>query len=194
MAEEPDADRTETLIAYVRGTLPADEADRLKGEVEAAPALAAEIALLRGVAAAVDADARQPTPGDLGWARLARALDAEPGSAPRPGWRPLWQLAAAAGVAVVLWQAIAVPLLRPGEEGYQPVSERPADAFELKVAFAPDATEAAILALLRDIGARVTDGPSAIGLWSLDFADAAARDAGLERLRTAPIVESVQPN
>ena len=94
---------------------------------------------------------------------------------------------------MLVWQLAAVPLLtRPGEEaGYAPVSEAPA-GFTLDVAFAPDAPEGAIRELLRSVGGRVSDGPSAIGLWQLSFPSAEARDAAMEALAAAPIVESVQ--
>jgi anti-sigma-K factor RskA len=191
MAEEPETDRDETLIAYVRNRLSPEEEERIGRAADRDAALRAEIALARGIAAALDREAEERAPGELGWARLSRALDAEP--ARRQGRRPLWQLAAAAAAAVVVWQVAAVPLLSPpAEVGYQPVTEQPAGAFALRVAFAPDATEAEIRELLREIGAGVTGGPSAIGLWQLGFADAAARDAGLARLQAAPIVESVQ--
>ena len=68
----------------------------------------------------------------------------------------------------------------------------PAAGFSLSVAFAPDATEGAIRGLLQEVDARVSDGPSAIGLWQLSFASAEARDAGLARLEADPIVESAQ--
>ena len=66
---------------------------------------------------------------------------------------------------------------------YAPVSERPAGGPTLSVAFLPEATEADMRALLQEIDARISDGPSAIGLWQLSFADDAARDAGLARLQ-----------
>jgi anti-sigma-K factor RskA len=195
MADHP-AEIDETVVAYVRGRLPADEARRLEAEAASRPELAAEIALMRGVLGSLDAEAASPAPGELGWARLSRALDAEPGRAaapaPRPR-RPLWPLAATAAAAVLVWQLAAVPLItRPGEDaGYAPVSEAPA-GFTLQVAFAPDATEAAIRELLRSVGGRVSDGPSAIGLWQLGFPSAEARDAAMEAMAAAPIVESVQ--
>ena len=123
------------------------------------------------------------------------AVDRRRGAPPeRPARRPLWPLAAAAAAAVLVWQVVAVPLLPgpTGEARYAPVSEEPARGPTLSVAFVPEATEAEIRALLQEIGARIGDGPSAIGLWQLDFPDAAARDAGLARLREAAIVESAQ--
>jgi len=86
---------------------------------------------------------------------------------------------------------VLVPLLTgQGEVGYQPLSEAPAAV--LRVPFAPSATEAEIRALLGEIGARVSDGPSAVGLWDLAFADEKALSAGRSRLEQAPTVESVQ--
>ena len=196
MADERDRPSDETLIAFVHGRLPENEAARIATEAGRQPDLAAEIALIRGITAAAAAEATDPAPGELGWARLSRAIDAEP---VRPGLhhaRRLWPLAAAAAAAVLVWQLIAVPFVLPPTEmpEYAPVSERPAGEPTLSVAFLPEATEADMRALLQEIDARISDGPSAIGLWQLSFADAAARDAGLARLQSAVIVESAQAN
>jgi anti-sigma factor RsiW len=195
MADEPADDAGETVIAYVRGRLTAEEASRLEAEAATRPELAAEIALTRGIVESFEAAARSPAPGELGWARLARAIEAEPprAAAPAAPRRALWPLAASAAAAVLVWQIAAVPLLTgPGEPpGYAPVSEAPA-GFTLDVAFAPEAPEGAIRELLRTVGARVSDGPSAIGLWQLSFPSAEARDAAMEALAAAPVVESVQ--
>jgi anti-sigma-K factor RskA len=194
MADHP-SEIDETVVAYVRGRLPAEEARRLEVEAASRPELAAEIAMMRGVLGSFDADAGSPAPGELGWARLSRAIDAEPARAAPASRtrRPLWPLAATAAAAVLVWQLAAVPLLtRPGEDaGYAPVSESPA-GFTLQVAFAADAPEGAIRELLRSVGGRITDGPSAIGLWQLGFPSAEARDAAMEAMAAAPIVESVE--
>lgn len=188
----------EMVLAYVRGRLPGDEADRLGAEAGIRPELAAEIALARGIVGVMDEDARhQPAPGELGWARLSRAIDAEParGLVETPAARPkLWQLAAVAAAAVLVWQVAAVPFLTGNGEraGYQPVTEAPAEGFHLAVTFGYGATEVGMRELIRSVGGRVTDGPSAIGLWTLSFADAGARDNGMALLMAAPIVESVQ--
>jgi anti-sigma-K factor RskA len=189
MADQPADD--ETVIAYVRGRLTAEEARRVEIEAAARPELAAEIALVRGIIGTFDSEARAPAPGELGWARLSRAIGAGPLA---PGARrPLWPLAASAAAAVLVWQLAAVPLLTGpgGEATYAPVSETPA-GFTLDVAFAPGAAEGSIRELLRSVGGRVSDGPSAIGLWQISFPSAEARDAGMEALAAASIVESVQ--
>jgi hypothetical protein len=192
MAETPEAYPDATLVAFVRGRLPEDEAARVAAAAAAEPALAAEIALVRGIARAEAAAAAEHAPGELGWARLARALDRE--APPKPARRPVWQFGAAAAAAVLVWQVAAVPLLSPGREEatYAPVSETPAGGVTLLVAFRPGTTEAAMRELLRATGAEVTGGPSAIGLWQLGFTDGAARDSALARLADDPIVESAQ--
>jgi anti-sigma factor RsiW len=195
MPDQPANETEDRLIAYVRRRLTPEEAARVEAEAASRPELAAEIALLRGIIAAFEEDERAPVPGELGWARLSRAIDAEPRpvAAPAPTRRPLWPLAATAAAAVLVWQLAAVPLITgPGEPtGYAPVSQAPADG-TLEVAFAPEAPEAAIRELLRAVGGRVSDGPSAIGLWQLSFPTPEARDAAMEALAAAPIVESVQ--
>jgi len=191
----PDADDTEDrLIDFVRGRLAPDEAARVAAEAAARPELAAEIATIRGIIAAFDDEASEPAPGALGWARLSRAIDAAPLPAQAPARKaPWWPLAASAAAAVLVWQLAAVPLLtRPGDEGgYAPVSETPA-GFTVAIAFRPESREGEIRELLRSVDGRIVDGPTAIGLWTLDFASAEARDAAMEALAAAPVVESVQ--
>lgn len=131
-SEFPD---DETLLAYVRGDLEEGERARI-AELERGNAeVAADIALIRGLrAASAAADAEVRAPGTFGWARLAREMDAAAPRAaapPRRTWgnvRPLWQLAAAAVVAVGLWQVAVVPYLTDplGEyDGFAPLSEAP---------------------------------------------------------------------
>ena len=186
VADEQDSPSDETLIAYVRGRLPEAEAARIAAEATRRPDLAAEIALVRGLAGAADAEADCPGSRESSAGRGCRGRSTPKPA--RPGRRAgprLWPLAATAAAAVLVWQVVAVPFISgPGEDArYAPVSEQPAAGSTVSVAFVPTASEAAIRALLAEMGARITDGPSAIGLWQLSFADDAARDAGLVRLQ-----------
>jgi hypothetical protein len=177
-----------TQVAFVRGRL-TPEMEEAIARAAADPGVSAELALTRRIVAALDAEAEEtPEPGDLGWARLSRAIDAdEKAAGSQRRWLPAWQLAGAAAAAVLLWQAVAVPLIAPDSgPGFQPVGEASGPA--LAVGFANDAPEGEIRALLHSIGGRITDGPSALGLWEVSFDDAAARDAALSALEAAPIV------
>lgn len=189
MAEDSDDPNDEALVGYVRGRLPEAEAGRISELAAERPELAARIALAAAIAADVDAEAAGPGPGELGWRRIARALDAE--TAPPPARNRFWGFAAAAAAVVLLWQVSA--LMQGGPEpGYAPVSEQPGNHPGISVAFTPDLTETEMRDLLRSVGAEVVGGPSAVGLWRLGFADAAARDVALARLTRDPRVESAQ--
>lgn len=196
MVDHPESEADDTLVAYVRGRLSPAAAAAIDAEAAIRPEVAAEVALMRGIVEVLDEDALTPAPGELGWARLSRAMDAEARTVAPPARarRPLWPLAASAAAAVLVWQVAAVPLLTGPEDrvGYAPVSEAPVAGFTLSVTFVPEATEGAVRALLRTVGGRISDGPSAIGLWQVSFASADARDAALEPLAASAIVASVQ--
>jgi anti-sigma factor RsiW len=195
MASKSDDPNDEMMIAYVRGRLSGEDADRITSEAARRADVRAEIELMRGISAAIEEDAKAPGPGDLGWARLSRVLDAE---APRPApqaRRPLWQLAAVAAAAILFWQMAAVPLLfnSDGRQAeYAPVTELPAEDVTLSVVFRPTATEEAIRLLLLEVDAQISAGPSAVGLWQFRFESKSAREEGFERLENEGIVESVQ--
>lgn len=266
------SDDHDQLREFVRGRLGSDEAASLAQAVADDPSLAAE---LRLVEALVRTDtARHPFPGDDGWTRLARAIEAEggaPSSAPgedgeargaageaeqdaptaamRAGDGPrgrdaatsraapshirgsrsrgraarpfgrraatpsarytapwnrritMWQAAAGIVAVVVGWQLTMAPRLAgpadapryttaTGGAGGAPSA---ASGPGFRVVFNPDATEAAIRTLLRDLGGTIVDGPSALGFYTLAFADAAAREAALARLTDQPsVVEFVE--
>ena len=106
----------------------------------------------------------------------------------------MWQAAAAIVAVVVGWQLTMAPYLAnpPGAARYTTAtgdtggagSAAPGPGF--RVVFNPEATEAAIRMLLRDVGATIVDGPSALGFYTLAFADDEAREAGLARLTDRP--------
>ena len=98
-ADDPD---DAELMAYVRGTLLPGRAAEIAAKAAGRPELAAEIALLRGLAAVAAAEAHATAPGELGWARLSRALDTEARHPAAPArWPQLWPLVASAVLAVL---------------------------------------------------------------------------------------------
>jgi anti-sigma-K factor RskA len=190
----------ETLRDYAKGRLPAAEALALEAAADADPKLAAEIALVRGVVKAGEADAGRASSSELGWARLSRAIDAESRKSPSfvPKQFSRWQVAAVAAVAVAVWSIAAGPLLQRGAEpgdGYVAASERPAYAHSAQATFVPTAQESAIREALRFVDAEIVKGPSALGVYVLAFKDAEALSGGVETLRArTDVFESVRAN
>lgn len=171
-------DRDDRLIDYMQGRMDPQDRTAFEAEMAADPALAAEHAAL---GAAAEMLGRTEVPAgtmQAGWDRLSASIEAE--RAPMPAnvnrWPALLRTAAVAVLAVGLWQLAVVPRLGGPEGGFVPASET-GTAPTLRVAFADDATLADIAALLRGLGATVTDGPGAMGIFTLEFTDEAARDA-----------------
>jgi anti-sigma factor RsiW len=188
----------ETLRDYVKGRLPASEALAIETAAGADPALAAEIALVRGIVKSGDAVFCRAPPAEYGWAKLSRAIDAEAGKrsfVPRQFSR--WQVAAVALVAIAVSSFAVGPLMpRAGEQGgFEVASKQSALAHSALATFVPTAQESAIREALRAVNADIVAGPSALGVYMLAFKDAEALTKGVEALRARTgVVESVQTN
>ncbi len=189
MSSKESHDRDDEILFYLQGRMTTDAREAFEARMQGDPDLAAEVGMLADLRAAMDSPQPEGA-ADAGWARLERqiAIDERrrtPANANRPLSRPvaLWQALGMAAACVALWQLAAVPLVTQGPgPGFAPVSETIA-APALRVRFADDAPAGAINALLYDIGARVIDGPGALGLYLLAFDDDAARLAAETRLK-----------
>lgn len=215
-----DRDERDRLQDRLKGRLSEDDAAAMDEAIDKDPHQKAEYRL---IAALNDTDtATHPFPGELGWARLAKELDEdqkadesteqrgdaqERGVAPavalnkRAPWRrpvPLWQAAACVVAAVVAWQMVAPEFLGSPDEPARFVTATGPAAVDVagpsvRVAFAPDANEEAIRTLLRSTGARIVDGPSALGLYTLAFEGEAERASAIEEYAASGAVDLVDP-
>lgn len=185
----------EALRAYVRGTLATDEVAVLEAEADSNLELAAEIALVRGIMTVATEDEASATQNSFGWARLSRAIDAEPKRGAVFSQKfALWQVAAAATIAVFGWQIAVVPLLDGPSDGFEMATGADTLEFGAQVTFFPDAPESAIREALNAAGAEFIGGPSALGIYELGFENEAARTRGIEMLSAATqVIESVLP-
>lgn len=181
-------DREDRLLAYLQNRLPADDVQRFEAEIAADQGLAAEVAALRAVRAEL-ADQDKAQDPDAGWTRLSAALDKEsdqPANLNRPIKLSLLQAAGLVFASVLLWQFAVVPNLEdPVGPGYETVSEAPAGPV-LQVIFQGDASIGEISALLRAHDGTVLDGPSALGLYRIEFPDPAQREAASTALADRP--------
>ena len=148
-------------------------------------ALAAETEVMRAARAEIGRD-MPPTDKAAGWARLDAAISAEragPANDNRRPWLMVAQAASVAIAAIALWQFAVVPQLGDdtGAE-YLTASEAVVDGPSLQVVFAASAPVGEIAAVLAELEGTVTDGPGALGVFRIGFADAALRDAAAERL------------
>lgn len=188
------------ISGYLNGRLDQTTRDAFEAEMSSNPALAAEVAMARGMNTVFDQDdATASGRSSQGWARLEQEIAAS--KAPvaannnRPVWRSLAQTAAAVVVAVGLWQMLVVPELSDTNgAGFTPVSADTAGPV-LQIVFAETAELADVIAILSEVDGTIVDGPGAIGLFHVSFPDEAARDAALTVLRDRPaLVQNVAPN
>lgn len=133
-----------------------------------------------------------------------RGIEARIGAAPRrvgtpgaPAWWRHWSrylvgygLGAAAAAAVTWWLAPPPRTFSEVAPLGAPAMPAAADRRVVDVVFRDDADMRAMREALRDAGAGVIGGPSALGLWRVALPNEGA-DLALRRLRQHPAVESV---
>lgn len=160
--------------------------------------LHAELTLMEALKPALaGAEAPNP-PGDLEWRRLQAQIRQEQASAtnayvmPGPGRQiRTWQAAAVFLGCLALGQAAYLVIENnQSQTGYTTASQT-VEKYVLAVRFVPTATEAEMSTLIRQLAARIVDGPGASGLYRLAFASASERDTALPQLQGVALVEFV---
>lgn len=165
-------DLEELLAFHANGTLTPGEAERVERALAEDPELASELALVRAVRAGLREATEVPTAGELGWGRLRRDVRRERRRALiGRTWRPA--LALAAGLALVIQAGLLFRLTSPVDPGAE-LAGGPTG--HLQVTFVEEATEARIREVLREAGARIVDGPGAVGVYRLRLEPAPATE------------------
>ena len=191
---------SQLLLDCAKGRLSEDEARNVQTKAAATPSHAEELALYEGLAKAGEDFNQVQPPGEMGWARLSRAIETERQNEIKSQYlgqtsQPLWRYATFALGFVVLAQAamwFSLPT-SSDEPTYVTVTET-VDSFDAQVIFNPDAVEIDIRELLRSVDGEIVMGPSALGIYTVRFVDEDARLASLKTLKAAPeIVESASP-
>lgn len=184
---EMDAELSELLPFWVNGTLSGPEQARVAAALERSAPLRDEAAALAALRARMKTVPLAQGPGALGLARLMRAIEAEAPAAAVRRWPGMGVLAASVALAAVLSGAVTFAVMR-GDEAVVYEQASGDDPAALVVTFRPDATEAAISALLREKGLVIVDGPSALGLYRLALPYDLGAEAAAEYLAAAEAV------
>lgn len=200
---------TRHLIAwYANGTLGAADRQRVEAALGRSHETSTILAWERMVRAAVREDPTFAVAADHGLARVMQRIrsEAKPVSSKRVrhGWfsgpiaRFIGPPALALACTVVAVQFAVIVQIWPGKdatEGYSEIRSVSArgqkfDSF-LRVAFRPDAREANLRALLREVRAEVVAGPSQIGDYYI-VVDKENVQAALGILQASAFIESVE--
>lgn len=175
------------VLAYAQSRMSTAQRTAFEAELEQDLALRAQLAALQAAGSSF-AKEQEEVPQE-GWARFSRLIESHtdtdtvaPANDNRPIRFSLLQVASIAVAAVVSWQVVGSLLWQSDPAGYVTASalaEEPA----LKVAFTHSAALGDVGALLLELEGRIIDGPSALGLYTIAFPDAAARDKAAAALR-----------
>ena len=166
---------------YVNRSLDTDEDARVRRHLQHCLACRRELAALHSVADAVAAAPTLDFSARSSYARFMRQLPSRPGaSSPtaeavtrRWNRRHFWPGVYAVAAAILL---LVLPLgIRQYSELFRPdfqtLSDSPTmpprPAGDLRLVFSKDLPEARIDALLREVGAKIVDGPNAAGAYAL---------------------------
>lgn len=204
---------------YVNGTLSQRERERVEAHLEACSRCQEEAQACRRTAEAIrSAGEAAPTPHPVQLQRvLARIDEAEAEETPKRfsrlgsrfgGWRAApraLQGALMAQVAIILllvgvlvWRELHPgPGDLPAPAVYRTLSDAPParqPARRLRLMFSPDATERQVRHLVLDVRGRITDGPSALGVYTVEVPTGGdSLQAVLTRLRSEPQVMLAEP-
>ena len=179
---------------YVNGTLEGRDRDAVTAHLPGCPACREEVARCQTLAAAVQSTvdaARTPGPGGL--ERVLASIELlEATGARRIGWRERWRagvewlgdlfqrtpspvrwgLAAQAALLVLVVGLIVGPGVRSPRAPYRTLADdgeqRVGQEALIHVVFTEDITERELRTLLRRVEGRIVDGPSAVGLYTID--------------------------
>ena len=205
---------------YVNGTLEAAERAALDDHLAGCVRCRAELAREEGLAATLRAaEDVAPAPHPAQLARLLGRLDGEPRAERLPRLAALWagtprpvRWAVAAQALLVLalaavtgWRAGGADPARETAAVQTPAAEfrtladtapeapaaAPAGAARLRVLFAEETSARAVRAILQRVGGRIVDGPSPLGVYTVEVPAGPAADpleVVLDHLRAQPEV------
>jgi hypothetical protein len=216
----------EQLLPWLaNGTLAEGEREELERHLAACPVCGGELAREQALAGALRAAGEiAPSPHPAQLARLLARLDqpaAEPAPARRREFTPRLRRLAAGTPVPVRWAlaaqlAVVVLLLATGDWRPEPpaapeaagqaaatfhtlsdpVSPTPSSGLRLRVVVAEETTEHELRALLHTIGGRLVDGPSPLGVYTLEVPSGPAADPPevvLQHLTAHPRVRFAAP-
>lgn len=185
------------IPAYLRGEL--SERERIEIESYAAknPTVAADIEFQRNLKSGLQTNSDDFEPGDLGWARLSKAMQNSNNVASETKTKPvIWRSAAAVLAVAVVGQAGVIGTMVASNDAATPqyvtVSDVPKQLNMVKIGFNPQVTELQLRKSLHEAEATIVAGPSSLGLYDIQFKSAEACVGGVTTLTlNSSIVETV---
>jgi len=161
------------IPAYLRGELSDEERTQIEVLAAKDPVIAADIEFQRRLKTALKPDNNEFEPGEMGWARLSKAMDAPSVAAnDYSANQKFWKYAAAILAVAAIGQAGILGSLAISDtqnEQYLAVSEESMEAHTVKIGFHSAVIEEKLTEALQSVKATIVAGPSSLGLYDVQF-------------------------
>jgi len=180
------------IPAYLRGEL--SEADRQEIENLAAqnPEIAADIEFQKNLKSALTEDENAYEPGDLGWAKLSKAMKQSDDMSRKNETQPkFWRYAAAILAVAAIGQAGVLGSLafdKGHDAQYVTASEASKTAYTAKVGFNVEIQVNQLTQALQSVDGNIIAGPSSLGLYHLQFKSESACLAAIDTLQANTVL------
>jgi anti-sigma factor RsiW len=193
----------ELVPFYVNGTLSSEECALVERVLAEDPQLRDSARALARLRSLMQAQEPERSPGPLGRARLMRDIERQENARVEDSLRAVPPRRYSSPFPSVLAAAVVAGLFALGVGWFSQTDTSPYQLASggsvaevrgpvLTIAFRPDATEAEIAALLRELRLGIVAGPTALGLYRIQAGESADLTELAARLRAAPqVVESV---
>jgi anti-sigma-K factor RskA len=188
------------IPAYLRGELSEEERQEIETLAEKNPEVAADIAFQRNIKAALAKDENAFEPGDLGWAKLSKAMQESDISEARANMSTsepkFWRYAAAILAVAAVGQAgllSAFAINKKDDVQYVTASESSdVNAYSTRVAFGSEVKMSELTQALQSVNGVIVKGPSSLGLYQVQFETKTACEAAVANAQLwSEIVETV---
>jgi len=200
MSKNENTEMSLKIPAYLRGELSDAESRAIDDLAASDPAFMADITFQRNLSDALKSETHEFTPGDMGWARLSKAMNAAPETMPYAEndarFVPrIWKYAAACLAVAAIGQAGILGSLaaksQNQEARYFPVTESNITAHISLSANESTTKQNDFTELLILSKGQIIEGPSSLGLYTVKFETPSDCYAALKLFEAKPeIIET----
>lgn len=181
------------IPAYLNGALSDAEREEVDKLAAQNPEVAADIEFQRKLKEAVKPSDTEFAPGELGWAKLSKAIQETQvetvAANDNPRQLKFWRYAAAILAVAVIGQAGMIGTMMSGDKPdaqYVTVSETPLLDNSIKLSFKSDVTTIEMTSILTEINGNIVSGPSALGLYDVAFKSKSECLNAMDALKVTP--------
>lgn len=190
-------DIVEKIPEYLNGNLSDHDISAIELAAERDESIRMEIEFIKSIQQQVLSE-KIESPTEWGWARLKQTIEKQSTEQDQTGTsihsgtktvssiKPIWKkLAIAASFAFVIQSGYLVQQQALNSNDYQLLSTKKLEN-SIQIQFKTDTSEQEIRQLLINTEGNIINGPSALGIYTIEFKD---REAALTRLNESEIVE-----